>query len=248
MCLWFPSLTLSSIGILAVFFQFAFSLQLSPSRIRFEDVSQAYEDTLLRKLFSSVPRREFALNAVSFDLEAGTFLVILGASSSGKSTILRLLQGTEQPVSGSIYVESTSRPIYLDRKPYFDDRRTIETFLLERFEAKEIGVAICALLELDEKKTTSDLTASESYKFALVEACMASMAEKYPCAPILLLDEWMDMETSTVVHKVEKAILQLTQHIGAIILCVSHRPNLFRHSHESMTMCRGEILSRGRTK
>lgn len=243
-----PALTLASIGIFAFFIQCALSLQLNPSRIRFEDVSQAYEDTLLRKLFSSVPRREFALNKVSFDVDTGKFLVILGASSSGKSTILRLLHGTEQPVSGSISVESTSRPIYLDSKPCAGVSRTIETLLIERFGANEIGVAICDLMELDHKKATSDLTASESYKYALVEACMASMAVECPCAPVILLDEWMDLETSTVVHKVEKAILQLTQGIGAIILCVTHRPNLFRYSHECMTMCRGEVLSRGRTK
>jgi len=249
MGLFFLLTTLGSIvGIVAIFVQCAMSLQLNPSRIRFDDVSQAYEDTLFRKLFSSVPRREFALNKVSFDVDGGNFLVILGASSSGKSTILRLLHGTEQPVSGSISVESTSRPIYLDRKPSAGDRRTIETLLIERFEAKEIGVAICDLIELDYKKETSDLTASESYKYALVEACMASMAVKCPCAPVLLLDEWMDSETSIVVHKVEEAILQLTQSIGAIVLCVTHRPNLFRDSHECMTMCRGEVLSRGRTK
>lgn len=213
------------------------------------DVSQSYEDTLLRRLFSSIPRRDFALNRVSFEVKSGSFLVILGASSSGKSTILRLVQGVEKPVSGSILLESTSTPVYLDRKkPEYNDGQTIETILLERFEGNAFGVSICEMISLDMKKKPSDLSPSETYKFGLVEACMKSVAVGDPCAPILLLDEWMDLETSIVVHKVEKAIIELTEGIGATILYVTHKPNLLRASHKCMTMCRGEILSTGRTK
>lgn len=212
------------------------------------DVSQSYEDTLFRRLFSSIPRRDFALNRVSFEVKSGTFLVILGASSSGKSTILRLVHGSEKPVSGNIVLESTSTPVYLDRKPEYNDRQTIETILLERYESIAFGVTICELISLDMNKKPSELSPSETYKFGLVEACMKSVAVREPCAPILLLDEWMDLETSIVAQKVEEAILELTEGIGAIILYVTHKPNLLRASHECMTMCRGEILSRGRTR
>jgi putative ABC transport system ATP-binding protein len=246
MGLFFPSWTLDSIGLLALLLHCSIALQLGPSAIGFRAVSQSYEDTLFRKLFSSVPRREFALKDISFDVESGDFLVILGASSSGKSTILRLL-GTEQPVSGNILLQSTSTPIYLDCKPTFNNKQTIETILFERCEEKELVVEICDLVDLDMTKKPSDLTPSETYKYGLVEACMKSVAFTEPCAPILLLDEWMDLETSVVVQKVEKTILKLTEGTGAIVLCVTHKPNLFRSSHECITMCRGEILSRGQT-
>ncbi|KAI2498838.1 hypothetical protein MHU86_15639 [Fragilaria crotonensis] len=181
------------------------------------DVSQSYEDTLFRRLFSSIPRRDFALNRVSFEVKSGSFLVILGASSSGKSTILRLVHGSEKPVSGNIVLESTSTPVYLDRKPEYNDRQTIETILLERYESIAFGVTICELISLDMNKKPSELSPSETYKFGLVEACMKSVAVREPCAPILLLDEWMDLETSIVAQKVEEAILELTEGIGAII-------------------------------
>jgi ABC-type polysaccharide/polyol phosphate transport system ATPase subunit len=234
--------------IFTLILQSSLSLQLNPSRVRFTDVTQSYEDTLLRRLFSSIPRRDFALNSVSFEVQSGSILVILGASSSGKSTILRLVHGREKPVSGSILLESTSIPVYLDRKPEYNDRLTIKSILLQRFEGGAFGVSICEIISLDIDKKPSDLSPSETYKFGLVVACMESVSVREPCAPILLLDEWMDLETSIVVHKVEKAMLELTEGIGAIILYVTHKPNLLGASHECMTLCRGEILSRGRTR
>ena len=245
-----PSRILDSLAILTLFLQSSLSLQLTPSRVSFVDVSQSYEETLLRRLFSSIPRREFALNSVSFEAESGSFLVILGASSSGKSSILRLVHGIEKPVSGNVCLDSTSTPVYLDRKSehLYNDKQTIESILLERFEDSTIGASICDLIALDMSKKPSELTPSETYKFGLVEACMKSIAVHEPCSPILLLDEWMDLETSTVTYKVEKAITELTESLGAIVLYVTHKPYLLRLSHECMTMCRGEILSRGRTR
>ena len=42
------------------------------------------------------------LDNVSFDVGAGEFVAVVGATGSGKSTILRLLLGFEQPLAGSI--------------------------------------------------------------------------------------------------------------------------------------------------
>jgi len=47
---------------------------------------------------------EPALNKVSFKLEAGQTLAIVGATGAGKSSILELLQGFIKPTSGNIYI------------------------------------------------------------------------------------------------------------------------------------------------
>ena len=55
----------------------------------------------LTKRFADKP----ALDAVSLDIEPGTFLVLLGPSGSGKTTLLRCLAGIERPTSGSILID-----------------------------------------------------------------------------------------------------------------------------------------------
>ncbi len=46
-----------------------------------------------------------ALNNVSFELEQGDYLSIVGKSGSGKSTLLNLVGGLDKPSSGSIHVD-----------------------------------------------------------------------------------------------------------------------------------------------
>ena len=45
-----------------------------------------------------------ALDDVSFDVEAGEFITVVGSSGSGKSTLIHILGGVDTPTSGTVYM------------------------------------------------------------------------------------------------------------------------------------------------
>ena len=56
---------------------------------------------------------------VSFEVERGTTLAILGGSGSGKSTLLRYLIGLEQPMAGRIEIDGVGEPHVYSGVPPF---------------------------------------------------------------------------------------------------------------------------------
>lgn len=61
----------------------------------------------LTKIYGSGNNRVTALDNISFSVEQGQFVAIIGPSGSGKSTLLHLLGGVDKPTGGKVYVNGT---------------------------------------------------------------------------------------------------------------------------------------------
>lgn len=134
-----------------------------------------------------------------------------------------------------------------------------------------IGVESCLaqlseILNIPLESKILDLSTSQVYLCRIGEACLESILanaaavsqppndpstskipekeERLP-APILLLDEWLDTETSTVVQTVQSTLHELSSH-GAVIICVTHKPQLFSSSRNGelrrVTLRQGKLV------
>lgn len=59
----------------------------------------------LTKKYGKGENEVVAVDNVSFSVEKGEFIAIVGSSGSGKSTLLHLLGGVDRPTSGKVYVD-----------------------------------------------------------------------------------------------------------------------------------------------
>lgn len=71
----------------------------TPVAVRTENVSRHYQmgEALVR-----------AVDGISIDIRAGEFVALLGASGSGKSSLLNLVAGLDRPTSGAVTVDGSN--------------------------------------------------------------------------------------------------------------------------------------------
>lgn len=75
----------------------------SPAVIEVKDLVKAFYDV-------AGDRVTLAAHDVNFTVKRGEFVCIVGPSGCGKTTVLRMLAGLEQPLSGSLHIESDTPP------------------------------------------------------------------------------------------------------------------------------------------
>src|SRR5688500_13407310 len=68
---------------------------------------------------------------VTLGLEDKDKIGIIGANASGKTTLLKLIAGLEQPDTGRSRRAKGTSPAYLSQNPPYDDRRTVLETIFE---------------------------------------------------------------------------------------------------------------------
>jgi len=173
---------------------------MTQSVIEAENLSKEFilqeDETILAKLVgkvrgSKMPRRIRAIDNVSFTLERGEILGIVGRNGSGKTTLLRVLSGIYPPTCGRVHVRGKLMPLInstVGVQPKLTMRDNIylisSLFGLSRSEISRKFNSIVKFSELE------DFVDVRMYKFSSGMTSRVAFAIAVHLEPeILLLDE-----------------------------------------------------------
>lgn len=181
------------------------------------------------------PRSEEILHKISFDLDAGHCLALLGNNGAGKSTLIKCLNRIHNPKSGSVVVQERNvqemrrleiaqniayvaqqsegdqltvfDSVLLGRKPYIKMEPTKEDLRITREALERLELDPFAL------RYTDELSGGELQKVVLARA----LAQQ---PKVLLLDEPTSNLDLHNQHEVLRVVSQIARedHIGVIVI------------------------------
>lgn len=109
----------------------------------------------IKKVYNRGSTEVEALRGVSFSIEDGDMVALMGASGCGKSTLLSLIGGLDKPTSGSIVIDKENIS-ELDARKLADFRRVKVGFVFQQFylipTLSVVENVILSLLPLKMKK------------------------------------------------------------------------------------------------
>ena len=201
-----------------------------------------------------------ALNGVNMQIEDGEFCFLVGASGSGKSTIIKLITGELKPTSGSVHVNGYSlerirkREIPFLRRTVgvvFQDFRLISkmtvyenvAFAMRVIGAKEKEIRervpyVLELVGLEDKagRHPTEMSGGEQQRLAIARALVNNPSMIIADEPTGNLDPARSFEIM--------ALLQEINNLGTTVLVVTHAQNLVDLFHKRViTIDKGVVVS-----
>ena len=230
------------------------------SAIDVENVTVAYKtgdfatlglkDVIINKIKGTYKASMFeAVKNVSFKLEKGELLGIVGTNGAGKSTLLKVLSGIMQPTEGSVHVEGNIASL-LELASGFDGDLTVKenTFLRGAMLGYTKQYMIDTYKQILE---FAELTEYENRLFRQLSSGMKSrLAFSIACLvkpEVLILDEVLSVGDGAFRQKSEKKMLEIIN-CGATTLLVSHSlSQIQRMSTKVLWLDHGKMMAFGET-
>ena len=204
--------------------------------------AQGSENALLKRRLTKVR----ALKPLSFVAYSGESIGILGRNGSGKSTMLRLIAGSESPTTGEVYV--SERPTLLGVTAALQKnlsglqnvRLGLLAMGLSPADVSSIEGDVLKWADLEDAKdrplSTYSSGMSARLKFAISTAANVN---------ILLVDEALSTGDSAFAAKAKKRMSDLLDSAGTVFL-VSHAAQTIKdHCTRALWLNEGELITDG---
>lgn len=209
----------------------------------------------VKKTFKTGNSITHALDGVSFDIQKGEVVVILGPSGSGKSTMLNVLSGIDTPTSGKVIFMENEIGKYTD-KELTKYRRENLGFIFQSYnlipnltiyENVELGshlsdnpLDINKLLEvvglIDMKnKFPYQLSGGQMQRVAIARAVAKNPWVLFCDEPTGALDEKMGKQTLKLIQEINKKY-------KTTVIIVTHNPSIANLGNTVIKMNSGKVV------
>lgn len=208
------------------------------------------KDVIIQKLRGTYKKNEFwAVKDVSFQLEKGELLGIIGTNGAGKSTLLKVISGIMIPTEGALSVKGSIASL-LELGSGFDGELTVRenTFLrgamlgYTREFMNDTYRSILEFAELEEFENHlfKNLSSGMKSRLAFSIACLVS-------PEILILDEVLSVGDGAFRQKSEEKMMEIIKG-GATTLLVSHSlAQIRRLATKVLWLDHGKVVAFGDT-
>ncbi|MBR5512647.1 MAG: ABC transporter ATP-binding protein [Ruminococcus sp.] len=197
---------------------------ISVSYITGDFATAGLKDIIIQKLKGTYVKKEFlALQGITFSLEQGELLGIVGTNGAGKSTLCKVISGIMRPTAGTMSVKGSIASL-LELGTGFDPDLTVKenAFLRGALlgytrefmnNTYEDIIEFAELKEFEDRKF-SHLSSGMKSRLAFSIACLVN-------PEILILDEVLSVGDGAFRKKSEEKMLEVIQG-GATTILVSH--------------------------
>ena len=206
------------------------------------------KEYLIKKVKRDIKTEQFtAVDNVSFNLDEGDFLGIIGTNGAGKSTLLKVISGIMKPAKGSVTVNGKIAAL-LELGSGFDPDLTIKENVFLR------GAMLGYTKEFVTEKYKdileyAELTEFENRAFKQLSSGMKSrLAFSISCLmepEILILDEVLSVGDAAFMAKSEATMMNIIKN-GCCTLFVSHSlPQVRRLCNKVLWLDKGKQIAFG---
>lgn len=200
-----------------------------------------------------------ALHNVSFSVEKGEYVAIMGESGSGKTTLLNILASLDKPTSGTIYLENQNLGSIKDKKLadfrrdnlgfVFQEFNLLDTFSVEDniylplvLAGKSYKEMNNRIVPIAEKLGITHLLKKYPYEISGGQKQRVAVARALITTPKLIL---ADEPTGALDSKATDEMLRLFSEInevGQTILMVTHSVKAASHASRVLFIKDGQVF------